>query len=141
MGLERFPVRAIWAVLLFSAVLMLAPSFAQAHAGHSHSRSTVAVHHVHAPSAAEKASLGSRSLTETQSVSAASQQTAPAHHQECDGQGCCTSGPCTGYHGFVLTTTAFAMPSMFSTLLVAPEALPPGGAYLGRLRRPPKSFA
>jgi len=142
MGLGRFSMRALWiAVLLAGAVLALAPSSALAHAGHSHSRSTVTAHHKHAPTAVVvKAEVGAR-LPATKSVSVAVLPATPADAIDCDGQGCCTSGPCTGYHGFVLTTTALETPSLLSTLLVATEALPPGSADLDKLRRPPKSFA
>jgi hypothetical protein len=146
MGLGRFPLRVIWAaVLLAGAVLALAPSSALAHAGHSHSHAIVAVQPAHAvkvvAAPAAKAGVARRSLTETQTVSVPSLPKAPANQTDCDGQGCCTSGPCTGYHGFVLATTAITLPSSHSTLLVTPETLPPGGADVGRLRRPPKSFA
>jgi hypothetical protein len=132
----------VWA-LFVGAMLAFAPSSAQAHAGHSHSHPGATAHHEPAPkvASAAKVSAVSKPLFSTQSVSVASQPAAPADHPDCDGQGCCTSGPCTGYHGFVLTSTTLATPSLFSTMIVAPDALPSGGAYSARLRRPPKFFA
>jgi hypothetical protein len=137
--------QAIWAVVLLAgAMLALAPSSASAHAGHSHS--AVAAQQAHATKAPvgvlQSTAMAAKPVTATQSLSAAVLPAAPSgDHPECDGPGCCASGHCTGCHGFVLTSVVFTAPSPFSTLVVLPDAPPHGGADVGRLRRPPKSFA
>ncbi len=130
------PMRAVWAaVLLAAAMLAFAPSGAEAHAGHSHARAATSVQQ---PSLASVAVVAKATQNLTAAPSVPSPLSADA---DCDGKGCCASGPCTGCHGVVLTTLPVTLPPTFSTLLVAQDTQPRGSPDVGRLRRPPKSFA
>ena len=147
MILGRFPVRAVWAaMLLVGAVLAFAPSSAQAHAGHSHSRQVATTQPAPAAQPVEIAKSKSAAARSdrvfSENLTAAPLSASPGTDvPDCPGQGCCHSGPCTGCHGFVLAAETFMTPSLFSTLIVASEPPPPGSADSDRLRRPPRSFA
>jgi len=111
------------------AAIALSPSIASAHAGH-----------VHAQPPHQTTALSSKStpLEVTASASLPSEQSDDA---DCAGRGCCSSGPCTGCHGFVLTSLPIYLPSLHSTSLASGDADPRPSIHDGRLRRPPKSFA
>jgi len=128
--------RIVWAVALFAAALAFAPTAAEAHAGHSHAQTAAPAHQP-----AQPADVVAVAAKVTQSLTAAPSNTSPSSTDAgCDGQGCCSSGPCTG-HGFVLTTLPVTLPPVLSTPLVVQDVLPHGSPDVGRLRRPPKSFA
>jgi hypothetical protein len=124
---------AIAAMAFAAAMLSLAPSAAQAHAGHFHSHPTTTEQSEPDTAASTQVPIV-RELTESRRAGNSPDD------RECAGRGCCASGPCTGCHGVVLTTVPDAMPPMLSTLLVIGRALPRAGPDIGRLRRPPKTF-
>ncbi len=141
--------RVVWGVaLLAAAMLAVAPSAADAHPGHSHARPAKAAQQAPkaakptvAPVAKAKAQQVAVKAQQVLSQAADTQPSPAANDTGCDGKGCCTSGPCTSCHGFVLSTVPVALPPLSSTLLAAQDALPRGSANKDRLRRPPKSFA
>jgi hypothetical protein len=111
------------------ATIALAPSIAAAHAGHVHAQP---VHQTTAMSSQPA------QLEVTASAALPSEQSDDA---DCADRGCCASGPCTGCHGFVLTSLPVYLPSLHSTSLASSDADPRPSPHDGRLRRPPKSFA
>jgi len=114
------------------AVLSLAPSLASAHAGHAHSRAAMSASH-------DATALASKAVVEVKAAPASS--SLPSHDDaSCGDRGCCSNGPCTGFHGFVLTSVTVPAPSLLSSSLASREALPGSIPRDGRLRRPPKSF-
>jgi len=114
------------------AGLLLAPSLASAHAGHAHPRPAVsAIHEATAPA--------SKALVEVKAAPASPSMPSD-DDASCGDRGCCSNGPCTGCHGFVLTSVTVPTPSLLSSSLANREAPPGSNPRDGRLRRPPKSF-
>ncbi len=137
-GLPSMRIAGIVA-LMAAAMLAFAPSAADAHPGHSHARTTALAQPV-ADAVADPAA--SQPVKIQQVLSEFPGQPMPVSGDAgCDGNGCCTNGPCTGCHGFVLTSVLFELPPPSRALISAQDAQPPGGADVVRLRRPPRSFA
>jgi hypothetical protein len=128
----------LWRVLGAMAVLAalsLAPQAANAHAGHSHghhSSAAIAATQPAVPAVDAKA-VHAQELTEADPA-------APSAEDACGGRVCCSSGPCTGCHGLVITPVPATVPPT-QTSIVRPDDPPAHlGAETTRLRRPPKSF-
>ena len=133
MALKLHFARILGAAVVLAA-LWLAPSSASAHAGHVHAQPAVPAAHVTvAPS--------SKAAVPLEVTAAAELPSAPSGDADCGDRGCCSSGPCTGCHGFVLTSLPVYLPSLHSSSLAGSDADPRPSPHDGRLRRPPKSFA
>lgn len=127
------------------AVLSLAPQAASAHAGHSHARAAAAIPHV-APVAQHAAAQIEQEAEQkndqkvfTQELTETVPATPTADHG-CGDRGCCSNGPCTGCHGFVIVPVPATVPPTLSSIVRLYDPPPHLGAGGTKLRRPPKSF-
>jgi hypothetical protein len=126
----------LWRLLgamAFLAMLSLAPQAARAHAGHSHAHAAAAVTQLAVPAAQAEQKVVQQELTEAVPA-------APSADDTCNGRGCCSSGPCTGCHGFLIVPVPAAMPPTLSSIVRLNDPPPYLGAGGTKLRRPPKSF-
>ena len=111
------------------AALSLAPSIASAHAGHAHPPAA----------AAQPADAPVSKSLHVEAAAAPAMPSAPSDDVSCGGFGCCSSGPCTGCHGMVLTSMPVPMPPFVSASLTGGSGRSDASPRDGRLRRPPKS--
>lgn len=131
----------LWWVLAAMAVfvaLSLAPQAASAHEGHSHAphagmalQSSVPAAQQHDAEIVRKPVL--QDLTEARPA-------APCADDACNGRGCCSSGPCTGCHGFLVVPVPATLPPTLSSIVRPGDPPPHLDGETTRLRRPPKSF-
>jgi hypothetical protein len=126
-------VRILGAAAMLAA-LSLALSSASAHAGHVHAQPA-------GPAGHETIAPSSKAAVPLEVTATAALPSAPSSDVDCGDRGCCSSGPCTGCHGFVLTSLPVYLPSLHSSSLARSDAAPRPSPHDGRLRRPPKSFA
>lgn len=128
------------ALALF-AVLSLAPHAASARAEHSHAHAaSAAVVTQQAVPAAHEAAAQVEQKLKTQELTEADPAAPCADHGGAD-RGFCSSGSCTGCHGFVILPVPAAAPPALGSIVRIDDPLPYLGAGGPRLRRPPKSFA
>jgi len=122
-------VRMLGAAVVLAA-LSFASSPASAHAGHHHATAAASISHERPVAAAVTAELSATPVLPV----------APSNGVTCDGFGCCSSGPCTGCHGFVAATVTMPMPPFAASSLARPGAPPLPDPRDNRLRRPPNSL-
>src|SRR5688572_21579604 len=96
----------ILGALAVLAALSLAPSVASAHAGHAHPQ---------AAAAATDWTVAPVSKAVAEVTATPASSPVPSDAASCAGSGCCSSGPCTGCHGFVLTPVPVPMPPVRSS--------------------------
>jgi hypothetical protein len=124
------------------AALSFAPSIASAHPGHAHPQAAAQPTPAAQPAAAaQQATAPVSKLVRTERVAALGKPPAPSGGASCGGFGCCSSGPCTGCHGIVLTSMPVPMPPLVSASLAGGSGRADSSPHDGRLRRPPKPFA
>src|SRR5262245_31266187 len=127
MALSLALARVLGAAVVLAA-FSLASSPASAHAGQHHA--------VVAQPASVETSAG---VAPAELSAAPALPAAPSGGFTCDGYGCCASGPCTGCHGFVVTSVIMPIPPLAASSVARSGAPPPSDPRDGRLRRPPKS--
>jgi hypothetical protein len=129
--------RLLGAMAIFAA-LSLAPQAANAHAGHSHARHGAVTAAEQAPAAPDAALQFAQNVV-TQELTEAD-PAAPCVDHGCGDRSCCSNGPCTGCHGFVIVPVPVAAPPTMSSIVRLNDQPPHLGGGQTRLRRPPKSF-
>jgi hypothetical protein len=136
--------RLLGALAVFAA-LSFAPQAARAHSGHSHAHAAsaaAALTQQTAPAAHEAAAQAEHKLKTqefTQELTEAD-PAAPCADHGCGDRSCCSNGPCTGCHGFVVLPVPATVPPTLSSIVHLDDPLPHLGAGGTKLRRPPKSF-
>ena len=120
------------------AVLSLAPQAASAHAGHSHGHMAITATQQAAPPAHDAASQVEHGIVTQQLTEA--DPAAPCADHGCGDRSCCSNGPCTGCHGFVVVPVPTTVPPTLSSIVRLDDPPPHLGAGGIKLRRPPKSF-
>lgn len=138
---KRFSIARFVTAAIILIACALAPSLAQAHAGHHHGAAAASVQTPAAAADAKqvKKSESARAVLEWRAASfgfSGLQQV-----MGCTGTGCCSGAPCT-------SCTALGSPEVFGLILLPPrhafDALQPSarsGVTPGKLRRPPRTFA
>jgi hypothetical protein len=131
--------KAIAAAAFVAMLFVLAPTAAQAHAGHQRLHAAPqttqqTAQPVSKPEAAKRTNV-------IQEMKAAPLQRHVPQHVGCSDRGCCDDGSCAGSHLFVLVAVNDPIPPLHSQLLTIGNAPPHLDHHIYRLRRPPKSFA
>ena len=118
----------------FLAALALAPSAAQAHAGHGYSG-----HAAIQTDAAPTEHAGKAAAA--QELRSAPAPAGTADDTSCADRGCCTNGHSIGCCGFVVPSLTMTFPSALSSSLLFRDAPPRASLAPEALRKPPKFFA
>jgi len=139
---KRFSITRFLTAAIVLIACALAPSLAQAHAGHHHGAAAASTQQaIPAAAAVTLVKKSERAFAALEWRAASFDLSGLQQVMGCTGTGCCSGVPCT-------SCTALGTPEVFGLLLVPPrvafDAAQPSarsGVTPGKLRRPPRTFA